>query len=62
MSCLLVLVALPGLTDSFYTLASLKVPAMIAYDVGTKFLDREIFPLHTIADLISGTTFIVLFS
>ena len=35
---------------------------MIVYDVATKVLDTEIFPQHTIADLISGITFIVLFS
>ena len=35
---------------------------MIAYDVATKVLDTEIFPQHTIADLISGITFIVLSS
>ena len=51
--------ALPGLID---TLAQLKVPAMIAYDVATKLLDTESFPQHNIAALISGITFIVLFS
>ena len=35
---------------------------MIVYDVATKVLDTEIFPQHTIADLISRITFIVLFS
>ena len=35
----------------FCTTASLKVPAVIAYDVVTKVLDSEIFPQHTIADL-----------
>ena len=58
-SCLLLLMALPGLID---TLAQLKVPAMIAYDVATKLLDTESFPKHNIAGLISGITFIVLFS
>ena len=33
------------------TAASLKVPAMIVYDVSTKVLDTEIFPQHTIADV-----------
>ena len=35
---------------------------MITYDVATKVLDSEIFPQHPIADIISGITFIVLFS
>ena len=35
---------------------------MIVYDVATKVLDTEISPQHNIADLISGITFIVLFS
>ena len=35
---------------------------MIAYDVATKLLDTESFPQHNIAGLISGITFIVLFS
>ena len=35
---------------------------MIANDVVTKVLDTEIFPQHTIADLETGITFIVLFS
>ena len=46
----------------FCIVASLKVPAMIAYDVATKVLDTELFPQYTIADLNSGITFIVLFS
>ena len=37
-SCLLLLVALPGLID---TLAQLKIPAMIIYDAATKVLDTE---------------------
>ena len=45
----------------FCIVASLKVPAMIAYDVATKVLDTELFPQYTIADLNSGITF-VLFS
>ena len=35
---------------------------MIVYEVATKVLDTESFPQHNIADLISGITFIVLFS
>ena len=35
---------------------------MIVYDVATKVLDKEIFPQGSIAGLISGITFIVLFS
>ena len=38
------------------------VPTMIVYDVAAKDLDTEIFPQHDIAELISGITFIVLFS
>ena len=32
---------------------------MIVYDVATKILDTEVFLQHTIAELISGITFIV---
>ena len=46
----------------FGTVASLKVPAMIVYHMATNVLDTEIFPQHTLADLNSGITFIVLFS
>ena len=46
----------------FSTVASLKVPVMIVYDVATKVLDTELFPQHTIANLNSGITFTVLFS
>ena len=35
---------------------------MIVYDMATKVLDTELFPQHSIAGLISGITFIVLFS
>ena len=35
---------------------------MIVYNVATKVLDTEIFPQYDIAGLISGITFIVLFS
>ena len=61
-SCLLLLVVLPGLIDTLCTVASLKVPAMIIYDVATKVLGTEVFPQHNIADLNSGITFIVLLS
>ena len=35
---------------------------MIFYDVATKVLDTESFPQHNIVGLISGITFIILFS
>ena len=35
---------------------------MIVCDVAAKVLDRESFPQHNIASLISGITFTVLFS
>ena len=57
-SCLLLLVALPGFIDTL-AVASLKVPAMIVYDVATKVLDTKLFPQHTIADLNSGIHFFV---
>ena len=41
------------------TVANLKVPAMIIYEVETKVLDTEIFPQHNIAGMISGSTFTV---
>ena len=40
-SCLLVLMALPGLISHSCTVASLKVPAMIVNDVAPKVLDTE---------------------
>ena len=40
------------------TIASLKVPAIVAFDVATMVLDTEKFPLHTIAELNSSITFI----
>ena len=61
-SCLLLLVALSGLIDTLCTVASLTVPAMIVYDVAAKVLGTEEFPEHNIAELNSGTTFIVLFN
>ena len=61
-SCLLLLLALLGLIVTLLHNASLKVPAMIVYDVATMVLDIEIFPQHAFADLISGITFIVSFS
>ena len=57
-SCLLLLVAFPGLIDIFCTVASWKVLSMIVPDVETKVLDIEIFRQYTIADLNSGITFI----
>ena len=42
-SCLLLLAALPCLMDTLCTIASLKVPTMIVYDVATKSLDKELF-------------------
>ena len=53
---------MPGLIDSFCTVASLKVSAIIVYDVATKVLGTEVFPQYDIADLNSSITFIVLFS
>ena len=44
------------------TVASLKVPAMIVYDMVMNVLDTKWFPQHNIAGLISGITFVVLFS
>ena len=37
-SCLLLFTALPGLIDTLCTVASLKVPPVIVYDVATKVL------------------------
>ena len=54
-SCLLLLVGLPGLIDTLCTVASLKVPAMIVFDVATKLLGTEEFPQHNIAELNTGT-------
>ena len=52
--------ALLGLIDS--TVARLKVPVIIVFDVATKVLGTEEFPQHNIAEVNSGTTLIVLFS
>ena len=54
--------ALPGLIDTLFTVASLKVLVMIVYDVATKVVGTEDFPQHNIAELNSDTTFINLFS
>ena len=54
--------ALPGLIDPLCTVASLKLPPMIVFDVATKVLGTEEFLQHNIAELNSGTTLIVLFS
>ena len=43
------------------TVVSLKVPAMIVYDMVMNVLDTKWFPQHNIAGLISGITFFVLF-
>ena len=43
------------------TVVSLKVPAMVVYDMVMNVLDTRWFPQHNIAGLISGITFIVLF-
>ena len=61
-SCLFLLTTLRGLIDTLCTVANLKVPAMIVYDMAAKVLGRELFPKHNIADLNSGITFIALFS
>ena len=61
-SCISLLVTLPGLIDTLCTVARLKVPAMIVFDVVTKVLGTEGFPQHNIAELNSGTTLIVLLS
>ena len=58
----LLLLALLGLIDTLCRVASLKVPAMIVYNMATKALGTEEFPKHNIADLNPGITFIVLFT
>ena len=60
-SCLLLLATLPGLIDTLCTVACLKDPAMIVYDVATMLLGIEVFPQHNIADLSSGITLVILF-
>ena len=60
-SCLSLLATLPSLIDTLCTVARLKDPALIIYDVATKLLGIEVFPQHNIADLSSGITLIVLF-
>ena len=54
--------AFPGLIDTLRTVASLKVPAMIVYDLATEVLGTEEFSQHKIAELNSGTTITVFFS
>ena len=61
-SCLLLLVALPGLIDTLCTVASLKISTVIVHDVATKVLGTEEFPQHNIVELNSGPTCIVLLS
>ena len=51
-----------SLIDTLSTVASLKVSAMIFYDMATKAAGTELSPQHKIADLSSGITVIVLFS
>ena len=41
------------------TVASLKIPVMIAFDAETKVLVTEILPQHNNPDLNSGITFIL---
>ena len=60
-SCLLLLVALPSVIDTFLQSYWLT-PVMIVYDVATKVLDTQLFSQHNIADFNSGIIFIVLFS
>ena len=42
--CLVLLVALPSLIDTLYTVASLMVPPIIFHKVATKVLGTELFP------------------
>ena len=58
-SCLLLLAPQAGL---ICTVGSLKVPAVIGYDVATKVLDTNILSAQHRWHMISGITFIVLFS
>ena len=51
-NCLLLLAALPGLIGIFCTVASLKVPAMIIFDLATEVLGTELFPQHNIINVI----------
>ena len=60
-SCLLFLVALTGLIDTLAQLLSLKVPAMVVYEMAMNVLYTKWFHQHNIAGLISGITSIVLF-
>ena len=57
-SFLLLLMALPSSTDTL-AVASLKVLAMIVYDVAMKIPETKQFPQHNIAGLISGITFVL---
>ena len=61
-SCLLIFMALPVLIDTLCTVAGLKAPAMLVYDMATKVFGIELFPHHNIADLNSSITFIILLS
>ena len=56
--------AFPDLIDILLhslMVTSLKVPSMIFFEAETKVLDTKIFTQHTIAELNSDFTFIVLF-
>ena len=52
----------PDKLTLFWKVARSKVHAMIVYDVATKELGTESIHQHNITDLISGITFIALFS
>ena len=54
--------ALPGLIDTLLYSCQLEGFSMIVFQVEAKVLDVEIFSQHTIADLNSGITIIVLLS
>ena len=60
-SCLLLFTSRGSATFNWHSCiaATLKVSAMIIYDVVTKVLDTESFPQHNIAGLISGNTFVL---
>ena len=54
--------AFPGLIGTLCTVASLRVPAMVVFDVATKVFGTEEFPQDNIAELNSRTKLIILFS
>ena len=61
-SFLLLLATLPGLIVTLLQVACWMVSAMTEYDVATRVFDTELLLQQNIGDLISGITFIVLFS